>query len=63
MNQRGFVGVEIFYRNMPLRTPNHSFEICGGPKALTSTTICKKCGGPKALTSTTVLRYVVVPRP
>ena len=33
-----------FTGNMPLPIPGHSFETCGGPKVLTSTTIFKKCG-------------------
>ena len=35
---------KYFTVNMPLLTPNHSYEKRGGPEAFTSITICKKCG-------------------
>ena len=34
---------EYFTGGMPLLTPNNSFSTCGGPEALTSTTVFEKC--------------------
>ena len=42
---RGFIGVRIFNMEHALLTSNHSFKMCGGPEAFTSTSICEKCGG------------------
>ena len=35
---------EIFLREHDPVYHNHSFETCGGPEAITSTTMFKKCG-------------------
>ena len=40
----GFVGVKVFYRELVVRYPIHSFKTCGGPEAITPTTTFKKCG-------------------
>ena len=36
---------KYFTESMPLLTLNHSYEACGDPEALISTTNFEKCGG------------------